>query len=136
MENSKMTRERWAQAVMASSNDRNYRREHRFTETRDDYFVDGVQWADENPRKGLVDLDNVWHSITEKPYYIENDTTHNSIVVIGKTSVGIGMSVGTMIDKDKIYVPLTQKEYVWGECPFTKWAYITDLIPESLNNQE
>lgn len=132
MENSKMTRERWKQAVAAGCIDRNYRRERSFTETRDDYFVDGVQWADENPRKGLVDLDNVWHSITEKPEYIENDTTHNSIAVIGKTSVGIGMSVGTMIDKDMIFVPLTQKHYVWGECPFTKWAYITDLMPEGL----
>lgn len=67
MGNSKMTRERWAQAVMAGSNDRNYRREQHFTETRDDYFVDGVQWADENPRKGLVDMADIWHKESEHP---------------------------------------------------------------------
>ena len=57
MDNSKMDKERWAQAVKAASCAASYRREHGFTETRDDYFVDGVQWADENPRKGLVDIE-------------------------------------------------------------------------------
>ena len=58
MDNSKMDVERWKQAVKAGSNDSNYRRKHGMTETCDDYFVDGVQWADEHPRKGLVSVDD------------------------------------------------------------------------------
>ena len=77
-------------------------------------------------------MPKVWHSISDKPEFIENDTTHNTIAVIGRTSVGIGMSVGTMIDENEIFVPLTQKSYDWGECPFTKWAYIEDLLPSKL----
>lgn len=81
-------------------------------------------------------MPSVWHDITDIPQYIEGDTTHNTIAVIGRTSVGTGMSVVTMIGEDEIFVPLTQKNYVWGECPFEKWAYITDLIPDGLIKDE
>ena len=74
----------------------------------------------------------VWHDISERPRYIKGETTKNTIAVTGDTSVGPGMSVGTMVDEDEIYAPVSEKVYKWGECPFARWAYITDLMPEEL----
>ena len=49
LDNGKMPIERWREAVQAASNQANYRKRQGLTETCDDYFVDGVQWADEHP---------------------------------------------------------------------------------------
>ena len=84
----------------------------------------------------IEEMPPVWHDVSEKPEYIEDDTTHNTIAVAGMTSVGIGMSVATMTEENEIFVPLTKKSYSWGDCPFTKWAYITDLIPDGLIKEE
>lgn len=46
--------ERWKQAVKAASNQRSYRSSKGLTETKDDYFVDGVLWADEHPKEEPV----------------------------------------------------------------------------------
>lgn len=51
LDNGDMPVERWKQAVEAASNQRNYRSSKGLTETRDDYFVDGVQWADKHPKE-------------------------------------------------------------------------------------
>ena len=61
IKNEKMSVERWKQACEAGSCQRNYRRERGMTETNDDYFVDGVQWADEHPKKSW------WRPVTEWP---------------------------------------------------------------------
>lgn len=55
--NERMSKERFAEACKAACNDINYRSHYGHTETRDDYFVDGVQWADEHPFKELVTED-------------------------------------------------------------------------------
>lgn len=68
---------------------------------------------------------NVWHDRQEIPNRKEDD----HIIVCGQTSAGVGCSVCCMIADGVIYSPLTHKEYKWGECPFTKWAYINDLLP-------
>ena len=52
--NKKMSVERWKKACEAACCDRNYRSHYGLTETRDDYFVDGVQWADEHPKEEPV----------------------------------------------------------------------------------
>lgn len=52
--NERMSKERFAEACKAACNDTNYRSHNGMTETRDDYFVDGVQWADEHPIKEPV----------------------------------------------------------------------------------
>lgn len=54
LDNGDMPVERWKQAVKAASNQRNYRSSNGLTETKDDYFVDGVQWADEHPKEEIV----------------------------------------------------------------------------------
>ena len=57
LDNGDMPIDRWKQAVEAASNQKNYRSSKGFTETRDDYFVDGVQWADEHPKEMPVSED-------------------------------------------------------------------------------
>ena len=59
--NEKMSVERWKKAVEAGCCQRNYRRERGMTQTNDDYFVDGVQWADEHPKESW------WRPVTELP---------------------------------------------------------------------
>lgn len=61
LRNDRMAVERWKQACKAGSNQSNYRRERGLTETRDDFFVDGVQWADEHP------AETQWRSVDEWP---------------------------------------------------------------------
>ena len=61
LRNDRMAVERWKQACKAGSNQSNYRRERGLTETRDDFFVDGVQWADEHP------AETQWRSAEEWP---------------------------------------------------------------------
>ena len=55
--NEKMSVERWKKACEAACCDSNYRSHYGLTETRDDYFVDGVQWADEHPKEEPVSED-------------------------------------------------------------------------------
>lgn len=61
MRNDRMAVERWKQACKAGCLQSNYRRERGLTEAHDDYFVDGVQWADEHPAETL------WRSVDEWP---------------------------------------------------------------------
>lgn len=51
LDNRKMSVERWKEACKAASCQANYRKSKGLTETCDDYFVDGVQWADEHSIK-------------------------------------------------------------------------------------
>lgn len=79
--------ERWKQAVEAGSNNSNYRRERGMTETRDDAFVDGVQWADEHPRYLTLPKNKLsgaeliarerLRQIDAKGYNAEHDTNHS-----------------------------------------------------------
>lgn len=120
MENSKMTKERWEQAVVAGSNDRNYRRERGFTETRDDYFVDGVQWADENPRKGMVDLKAIWHDISE-------DANLTNPVLLYDEAGGYMSPPCKFPFKDMTgFVIAMNKKY---RANYTKWVYMKDIAP-------
>ena len=61
LKNDRMAVERWKMAVEAGSNQSNYRRERGLTMTKDDAFLDGVQWADENP------AETQWRSVDEWP---------------------------------------------------------------------
>lgn len=70
---------------------------------------------------------NVWHDRRETPEYKEDK--NNQILVYGQNSAGRGCSVCSMIADGVIYSPMTHKEYKWGECHFTQWAYIEDLLP-------
>ncbi len=54
--NLRMPVERWKEACKAACCDNFYRSHNGLTETRDDYFVDGVQWADENPALTWEDM--------------------------------------------------------------------------------
>lgn len=77
--NKKMSVERWKKDCEAASFDINYRSHYGLTETRDDYFVDGVQWADENPIKMKeVDLeDSIKETLAQK--YIDYTCKRHNI---------------------------------------------------------
>lgn len=60
LRNERMSVERWKKACEAGCIQSNYRRERGLTETRDDYFVDGVQWADEHPAETLWRTTDEW----------------------------------------------------------------------------
>lgn len=58
LDNENMPIKRWKEVCKAASCQANYRKSKGLTETCDDYFVDGVQWADEHPINAKeVDLD-------------------------------------------------------------------------------
>ena len=96
---------------------------------------EGYQYLEEKPAKDFTEgtdwyRNNVWHDAKkEKPVYYDDDSHTNQIVVIGNTPVGVGMSVVSLISEDTIYSIVTRKEYKWGCCPFSKWAYMEDLLP-------
>lgn len=60
LRNDRMAPERWREAAKAGCCQSHYRRERGLTETRDDYFVDGVQWADEHPAETLWRTTDEW----------------------------------------------------------------------------
>ncbi len=137
IDNGRMSVERWKEAVKAGSNDANYRREKGYTMTRDDFFVDGVQWADEHPRKGLVDLDVLWHDVKEKPVFDPANIACNQILVIGKIKSAHGDFAGSVcqiMDDGTIYAPVSGHHYEWGSCPFSQWAYLKDILPRKEEN--
>lgn len=84
LDNGNMPVERWEQAVKAASNQRSYRSSKGLTETRDDYFVDGVQWADEHPKEepaseDLMDATNNYCVNVRKGYPRVMDETDRYI---------------------------------------------------------
>lgn len=98
-----------------------------------DSFKQGAEWADENPKPGLIDLSQVWHPVEEDP------ETGRKVVAINKK--GISFS-GVYWPYDvKGYTPKYPGVY-WngGGCmqgarlldwqEAIKWAYIEDLLPK------
>jgi len=81
-------------------------------------YIDSLQ---EEPVK------SIWHDVKEKPIY-KNGLIERQIAVYGITTMGESLSVCSLIDESTIFVPINGKEYTWGTCPFTKWAYVTDLL--------
>lgn len=69
IDNLKMPVERWKEACKAACSDRNYRSHNGMTETRDDYFVDGVQWADEHPALTWEDMMHIHRHIKDAMNY-------------------------------------------------------------------
>lgn len=65
----KMDVERWKEAVKASCMDRHYRSHFGLTETRDDYFVDGVLWADQHPALTWEDMMHIHKHLKDAMNY-------------------------------------------------------------------
>ncbi len=124
--NKKMPVERWKMACEAACYDGNYRSHYGLTETRDDYFVDGVQWADEHPKEEPVS--SIWHDGCEIPKSgtnilmirkDENDSNYPPIA---------GCFHGTNLRLDG-----RNWGYYNGFCyneiePPVKWVYIDDIL--------
>lgn len=120
IDNGRMSVERWKEACKAGCIQRNYRRERGLTEARDDYFVDGVQWADEHPRKGLVDLNKLWHDVSE-----EADLS-NSVLLYDEEG-GYMSPPCTFPFKDMPgFVDAMNRKF---GAHYTKWIYMKDILP-------
>lgn len=120
IDNGRMSVERWKEAVKAGSNDANYRHEKGYTMTKDDFFVDGVQWADEHPRKGLVDLDSLWRDVSE-----EADLSRP--VLLYDVNGGWMSPPSKFMLKDMPgFVSAMNKKY---GANYTKWIYMDEILP-------
>lgn len=120
IDNERMSVERWKEAVKAGSNDANYRRENGYTMTKDDFFVDGVQWADEHPRKGLVDLDALWHDVSE-------EADLSKPVLLYDVDGGWMSPPSKFLLKDMPgFVDAMNRKY---GANYTKWVYQEDILP-------
>lgn len=130
MDNSKMDVERWKQAVKAGSNDSNYRREHGMTETCDDYFVDGVQWADEHPIYNILPKDKLsgigliakerQRQIDAEGYDAEHDKHHSYVefAMASLTYLRLAILAGDYLKGEMSLAVLKQKgmeTWPWGE---------------------
>lgn len=86
-----------------------------------DSFKQGAEWADENPKPGLIDLSQVWHEAKEEP---EEGT---KVVVIdnnGWTGSGL-FNPRAMVKGVYIYGDLVVDWY-----SVVRWAYVDDLLPK------
>lgn len=116
-ENDSMPIERWREACKAGSNAANYRRERGYTITKDDAFVDGVQWADEHPTQDSYKkyLSNkVWHEISEDPTKFDSP-----FLLINSSKCDL-----LKCDYLDVFKIVAKK--------FDKWAYIEDLLPDNV----
>lgn len=79
-------------------------------------FQSGAEWADENPKPGLIDLPQVWHNVSERPKHkawfiaqIGEKCFDTFIMEMDKNDTWANWSKGINI---------------------TRWAYIEDLLPK------
>lgn len=72
-------------------------------------------------------MTSVWHDADVMPEYKDDSLSDNQILVYGNQG-GESTSVCSLVAPGIIYSPVMKEEYDWGECPFTKWAYVDDLI--------
>lgn len=81
-----------------------------------DSFKQGAEWADENPKPGLIDLSQVWHPAEEEPKIGEwfvaqiGDDAYDTFVM--------------QMDKNTAWIK-------WANgINMKRWAYIEDLLPK------
>ncbi len=95
LDNGNMPIERWKEACEAASCQANYRKSKGLTETCDDYFVDGVQWADEHPiNNDLVkelDYDDYMAFFKEHPEYSNGDWGFEETWTFGQYCYTLGL---------------------------------------------
>lgn len=102
------------------------------------YFEQGVKWADTNPKSGLVDLSQVWHTAEREP------ETSRKVVAINEKGI---LFSGVYWPYDaKGYIPKYPGVY-WngGGClngarlldwqEAVKWAYVDELLPKGGNDE-
>ena len=71
----------------------------------------------------------IWHDASDRPEYAADSRSNNQILVFGPTENGGKCSVCTLMESGAVYTPLNHELYQWGQCHFTKWAYVDELLP-------
>lgn len=81
-----------------------------------DSFKQGAEWADENPKPGLIDLPQVWHNVSKRP-----EPKAWFIAQIGEKCFDTFI---VEIDKNDTWAK-------WSKgINITRWVYIEDLLPK------
>ena len=84
-------------------------------------FISGALWADNNPTKDIINLNNIWHDASDKP--------QDDLVIIYQDKCGDCW----FITKHDIVIL-----YINWECFADNvrcWAYISDLLPKEVRNE-
>lgn len=81
-------------------------------------FISGAIWADNNNAQDVVNLNDLWHDVSEEPqgkYYIVCQDTFGSVFPIHSIEV---------MTYDQSWVKFVMFEYI------VRWAYVKDLLPK------
>ena len=98
LDNGIMPVERWKEACEAASCQANYRKSKGLTETCDDYFVDGVQWADEHPINAKeVDLNKEIERFVKSDEFQKASGTIKVTNLLAKHFFELGLSASNPI---------------------------------------
>ena len=79
-------------------------------------FISGAMWADNNPTKDIINLNNIWHDASEEPLLDQW-----FLAQIGNNAFDTFVMA---MDKNKDY-----REWSKG-INIKRWAYISDLLPK------
>ena len=79
-----------------------------------------VQWADEHPRKGLVDLNKLWHDVSE-----EADLS-NSVLLYDEKGGYMSPPCKFPFKDMPGFVDAMNRKF---GAHYTKWIYMNDILP-------
>ena len=86
-------------------------------------FISGAIWADNNPIKDIINLNNIWHDVGEEPLLEGEEII--SISEYGSTHISERFCCTFLYNLEDYY----WEEFV-NSLKIKKWAYISDLLPK------
>ena len=84
-----------------------------------DAFMAGVDWADDNPRQDVVNLNDIWHDASEEP-------AGDDWVILCEDDSGNCFCQNKIIVVELFLNWQKSAEKVW----LKRWAYVSDLLPK------
>lgn len=85
------------------------------------HFEAGAKWADENPPQGIVNLNDMWHDVSEAPVYECEQIL--CLDKYGNSFISLKYGETFNFDGENLYWnDFAEKRHV------TKWLYINNLI--------
>ena len=84
-------------------------------------FISGALWADNNPTKDIINLNDVWHDASEEP-------EDANLEILCQDKYGCWT-------ENRIDIPFSYKDWnTYTESEhIVRWAYISDLLPKGGN---
>lgn len=88
---------------------------------RAESFEEGAKWADENPPQGIVNLNDIWHDVSEAPVYECEQIL--CLDKYGNSFISLKYGETFNFDGENLYWnDFAEERHV------TKWLYINNLI--------